>query len=113
VTTVISFDDALKARPDVAKRLVLLGNGFSVACRPAIFQYGEIYKGFVTNLSVSDRPRIKTVFESLGSREFEDVIREWELGDEIKAKVHYLHGALHLFSAGHCGRLECGRGVEP
>ena len=41
---VISFDQALKAAQQYGKKHILLGNGFSIACKPDIFAYGSLFE---------------------------------------------------------------------
>jgi hypothetical protein len=50
---------------------VLLGNGFSIACRPNIFTYGSL----VTNADFSAVPNAPKLFQALGTNDFEMVIR--------------------------------------
>lgn len=51
---------------------LLLGNGFSIACRPDIFLYGNLYKqADFSQLS----PYVKAVFTALGTQDFERVIK--------------------------------------
>lgn len=203
MTTILNWADALAARTDNGKRSVLLGNGFSVACRQKIFRYDAIFDRFTAALDEVDAERMARVFDAFATRDFEEVLRalksveavapyygvsaptlgsvrqdqelirralvdalasshpagpheittsefqgcaaflqhfreiytlnydlllywtvlnqrldgvfrdgfgepetenadyvEWALGQEIKANVHYLHGALHLFAAG-------------
>lgn len=50
---------------------LMLGNGFSIALRPDIFTYGSLYD----NADFSAAPYIKNVFETLGTTDFEIVIK--------------------------------------
>ena len=40
----LSFDQALAHSEKVSTRHLLLGNGFSIACRPNIFVYGKLFE---------------------------------------------------------------------
>jgi hypothetical protein len=68
----ISFQRAIELSPDRKKRRVLLGNGFSRACKNDIFSYEAIYKqaDFHT-LSAAAR----NAFVALTTTDFEIVIR--------------------------------------
>jgi hypothetical protein len=66
----MSFQDALAATAG-AKRHVLLGNGFSIACDPARFSYGRLFdEADFSNLAV-DRGAL---FALAGTSDFERVI---------------------------------------
>lgn len=42
--TVLTFDEAIaEAQERTGKRHILLGNGFSIACRPDLFAYGRLF----------------------------------------------------------------------
>ena len=50
----------------------MLGNGFSIACRPDIFIYGKLFeRADFSNLS----PSARKVFDALGTSDFEKVIK--------------------------------------
>ncbi|PXK55927.1 DUF4917 domain-containing protein [Klebsiella variicola] len=67
----LSFEDALLNSSGHGKRHLLLGNGFSIACRPNIFLYGKLFEqADFSNLS----PSIKQVFKELKTEDFEKVI---------------------------------------
>nr|VFK22151.1 MAG: protein of unknown function (DUF4917) [Candidatus Kentron sp. LPFa] len=53
------------------KRHVLLGNGFSIACKPNIFVYRRLFEQ--ADFSVS--PAAERAFEALNTQDFEHVIR--------------------------------------
>jgi len=40
----LSFSEALLEAQNYNRRHVLLGNGFSIACRPKIFAYGKLFE---------------------------------------------------------------------
>ena len=61
---ILTFQEALAESQWFTKRHVLLGNGFSIACRPDIFLYGKLYEqADFTRLS----PTAKKAFEALGN----------------------------------------------
>jgi hypothetical protein len=80
----ISFHDAIAESEKFKTRHVLLGNGFSIACRPEIFVYGKLFEqADFSTLS----PYVKKVFEQLGTQDFERVIKL--LRDSRKLLVAY------------------------
>jgi len=74
VTEIISFDDAIELSARFKKRHLLLGNGFSIACRPHIFTYGSLFE----QADFSSAPRLPVVFEAVGTTDFEHVIKMLE-----------------------------------
>lgn len=68
----MTFTEALEDAQRYKKRHLLLGNGFSIACRPNIFLYGKLYEN-------ADFGRLsstaKYAFEALGTQDFERVIK--------------------------------------
>lgn len=67
----LSFQDALLNCGNQNKKHLLLGNGFSIACRPNIFLYGKLFEqADFSKLS----PSITQVFKQLGTEDFEKVI---------------------------------------
>ena len=69
---ILTFQQALADSQRFTTRHVLLGNGFSIACRPNIFLYGKLYEqADFTKLS----PTAKKAFEALGTQDFERVIK--------------------------------------
>lgn len=70
MTTLISFEEALERSED-GHRHLLLGNGFSIACRPDIFLYGRLFE----QANFDRLPRAREAFDALGSTDFERVIR--------------------------------------
>lgn len=69
---VISFDDALTRAIEAKQPHVLLGNGFSIACRADIFQYGKLFDR-ADFKSLDDTAR--AAFEALETTDFEVVMR--------------------------------------
>ncbi|ODT83569.1 MAG: DUF4917 domain-containing protein [Nitrosomonadales bacterium SCN 54-20] len=68
----ISFSSAIADARQFSKRHILLGNGFSIACRPGIFRYGRLYEqADFSKLS----PSAKKAFETLRTEDFEKVIK--------------------------------------
>lgn len=69
---ILTFEEALAESRRLSRRHVLLGNGFSIACRPDIFLYGKLYEqADFSKLS----PTAKKAFEALGTQDFERVIK--------------------------------------
>lgn len=69
---VMTFQDAVAASDDYNKRHILLGNGFSIACRPDVFRYDKLFEqADFTRLS----PSAKNAFAALGTMDFERVIK--------------------------------------
>jgi hypothetical protein len=69
----LTFEEALdRAQKIHRKRHLLLGNGFSIACRPESFSYGRLLnEADLTALSVSG----EELFANEGTSDFEAVIR--------------------------------------
>lgn len=67
----LNFDQALKKAEGYGKKHLLLGNGFSIACKPDIFAYGSLFeeaKKTMTN-------ELAAIFTAMGTQDFEEVIR--------------------------------------
>jgi Domain of unknown function (DUF4917) len=74
IMAILTFREAID---DSVKRYggaphLLLGNGFSIACRPDIFRYGKLYEQ--ADFSALS-PYVKSVFEELKTQDFEHVIK--------------------------------------
>ena len=68
----MTFAEALDEARRFKKQHLLLGNGFSIACRPNIFLYGKLYENAdFSKLS----PTAKFAFEALATQDFERVIK--------------------------------------
>ncbi|MEG3128140.1 DUF4917 family protein [Pantoea cypripedii] len=68
----LTFSEALRNSSGQSKRHLLLGNGFSIACRPNIFLYGRLFENAnFSSLSAS----AKESFEALETEDFERVIK--------------------------------------
>ena len=81
MTDVLSFEDALKAAAKVhANRHLLLGNGFSIACRPDCFTYGRLLdEADLSKLSVDGLE----LFASEGTTDFEEIINSLRVAGRI------------------------------
>jgi hypothetical protein len=87
----LTFEEALTDSHRLSRRHVLLGNGFSIACRPDIFLYGKLYEqADFSKLS----PTAKKAFEALGTQDFERVIKALR---DTKAIVEAYDGVPQAF----------------
>ena len=69
---VLTFTEAINASAGYSKRHLLLGNGFSIACRPDIFRYDKLFEqADFSALPVS----AKSAFSALHTADFERVIK--------------------------------------
>ncbi|EEF58981.1 DUF4917 family protein [Pedosphaera parvula] len=66
---ILSYADVL-AETDVRRHL-LLGNGFSIACRPDLFKYDKLFD----RADFSQAERARQAFDALGTTNFEAVMR--------------------------------------
>ncbi len=76
---VVNFQEALKDSAQFSKRHLILGNGFSIACRPDIFHYGSLF----AQADFSKTPKARKVFDVLNTQDFETAIRALESGAAI------------------------------
>jgi hypothetical protein len=68
----LTFQQAIDEAQQYNKRHALLGNGFSISCRPNIFVYGKLFeRADFSDLS----PSAKLAFEALDTQDFEKVIK--------------------------------------
>ena len=67
----INFDKALTMAEGYGKRHLLLGNGFSIACRHDIFSYGSLFEEAKKTMS----NELAAIFAAMDTQDFEDVIR--------------------------------------
>jgi hypothetical protein len=68
----LTFADALQDAQQYNRRHALLGNGFSIACRPNIFTYGKLFEqADFSKIS----PTAKNAFTALKTQDFERVIK--------------------------------------
>jgi hypothetical protein len=68
---ILNFDQALKKSKCYGKRHLLLGNGFSIACKPDIFAYGSLFQEAKKTMS----KELAAIFAAMGTQDFEEVIR--------------------------------------
>jgi hypothetical protein len=69
---VLTFAEAINASASYPKRHLLLGNGFSIACRPDIFRYDKLFE----QADFSALPdSAKSAFSVLHTTDFERVIK--------------------------------------
>lgn len=72
-----TFAQALEeAQRDTGKAHLLLGNGFSIACRPDRFTYGALLDAATFEAAHGD---VRAVFDLLGTTDFERVIEQLRL----------------------------------
>ncbi|MCW8127889.1 DUF4917 family protein [Microbulbifer halophilus] len=76
---IVSFDDAISDSARFSKRHLLLGNGFSIACRADIFHYASLFG----QADFSAIPEAKRVFDSLNTQDFEEAIKALENSAKI------------------------------
>lgn len=74
MSTILTFENAIEDSDRFKKRHLLLGNGFSIACRPDIFTYGSLFE----QADFSSIPRLPAVFKAIGTTDFEHVIKMLE-----------------------------------
>lgn len=86
MTELLNFSDVLK-NTDPRKRVCLLGNGFSIACRPDIFSYRALLDQLKDALVGEVRDRIIGAFDSLATCDFGQVLSA--LGNAISLGAHY------------------------
>lgn len=91
---VLSFEDALKESSAVTgRRHLLLGNGFSIACRPDLFRYDRLFdEADFSGLSVG----YEDLFNLSGTTDFERAIQS------LKTSM----GVLGLYDPSHQDLLE-------
>jgi hypothetical protein len=70
MTTILTYDEVL-SRTSSDKRHLLLGNGFSIACRPDLFRYDKLFD----RANFSNRDTARKAFELLATTNFEAVMR--------------------------------------
>lgn len=70
---ILTFESAIDASGN-AKRNLLLGNGFSIACDHKIFNYASLYAKAANTIQTA-MPQVHELFERLDTKDFEEVIR--------------------------------------
>lgn len=99
---VLSFKEAIDDSARYSCRHLLLGNGFSIACVPAIFTYSSLYE----QADFSEIPEVKQLFEKLNTKDFELVINCLENGSlAIPIYIENYSKAANLMKQ-HAGRLK-------
>ena len=83
----MTFANAIADSEQFSKRHLLLGNGFSIACRADIFHYGSLF-GQADFSNVSE---VVAVFEALATQDFEAAIRALENAAKI-LPAYVAHG---------------------
>ena len=68
-TPILSYRDVLAETGE--NRHLLLGNGFSISCRPTVFTYSKLFD----RADFSNLDRVRQAFDALGTKNFEAVIR--------------------------------------
>lgn len=69
--TVLTFHQALQKAEAYGKKHLLLGNGFSIACKPDIFAYGSLFEEAKKTMS----KELVAIFTAMRTQDFEEVIR--------------------------------------
>lgn len=90
MTKILTFSEAISDSDQYAKRHLLLGNGFSISCRPDIFRYGSLYD----QADFSSIPEAKNIFRSLNTQDFEVIIQSLENAASLMPV--YMQGSLVL-----------------
>ncbi|MEY9581510.1 DUF4917 family protein [Sinorhizobium fredii] len=67
----LNFDQALSKSGTYSKKHLLLGNGFSIACKSDIFAYGSLFEEAKKTMS----KELAAIFAAMGTQDFEEVIR--------------------------------------
>ena len=79
MTRLLTFEQAIAASEAYSKRHLLLGNGFSIACRADIFHYGSLFQ----QADFSATPEVQQVFQALETQDFEVAIRALESASKL------------------------------
>ncbi len=74
MTNVVTFQEALKEAEQYDKKVLFLGNGFSIACVPTIFTYRSLFE----QADFFSMPEAEEVFRKLKTEDFEEVIHALE-----------------------------------
>lgn len=97
-----SFDEVMKSVQHASKKHLLLGNGFSIALRPDIFTYGSLFE----NADFSKNPHIPAIFDALGTKDFEIVIRALNDAARIIEVADPKNNALAMSLRNDCGAIK-------
>lgn len=68
---ILDFKQTLRKADAYGKKHLLLGNGFSIACKPDIFAYGSLFEEAKKTMS----KELAAIFAAMGTQDFEEVIR--------------------------------------
>lgn len=68
---ILAFSEALEKAKTYSRKHLLLGNGFSIACKPDIFAYGSLFVEAKKTMSTE----LAQIFAAMGTQDFEEVIR--------------------------------------
>lgn len=79
MTKILSFDEAITDSVNFSKRHLMLGNGFSIACRSDIFHYASLYE----QADFSQIPEAEAVIKALETQDFEVAIRALETSAKV------------------------------
>ncbi len=79
MTRLLTFEQAIADSSQFSKRHLLLGNGFSIACKPDIFHYASLFE----EADFSSIPNARKLFAKLGTQDFEVAIRALENGAAV------------------------------
>ncbi len=74
-----TFEHSIADSAHYSKRHLILGNGFSIACRADIFHYGSLF----SRADFTAVPEVQAVFAALDTQDFESVIRTLESAARI------------------------------
>lgn len=97
-----NFTDAIADSEQFSKRHLLLGNGFSIACRADIFHYGSLF----AQADFAAVPEVIEVFAALDTQDFEAAIRALENAASI-LPAYAPHDAGSVAKMiGHAGALK-------
>lgn len=83
----MTFANAIDDSEQFSKRHLLLGNGFSIACRADIFHYGSLFG----QADFSNVPEVVAVFDALRTQDFEAANRALENAAKI-LPAYVAHG---------------------
>lgn len=67
----LDFAQAVRKADIYGKKHLLLGNGFSIACKPDIFAYGSLFEEAKKSMS----QELSAIFAAMETQDFEEVIR--------------------------------------
>jgi hypothetical protein len=90
MTDVLTFENVTEAAADAGGKChLLLGNGFSIACRPKAFAYGNLFReADFSELSID----AEDLFELFGTSDFERVIDALRISAAISALYETTNG---------------------